>query len=638
MEGESSPTQASKQAGAVFLSYASQDAEAAQRICTALRSAGVEVWFDQSELRGGDAWDRQIRKQIHDCALFVPVISAHSDARHEGYFRREWRLAVERSGDMAEDVAFVLPVVVDDTPDATARVPDRFREVQWSRLPGGQTSSAFVERVRRLLAPAPMRSSSSLASAAYAAPKRAAPDQPSGPAARKAIAVLPLANMSADPENEYFSDGITEDIINALAKVPGIQVASRTSSFAFKGKEVDLRHIGDKLGVASVLSGSVRKIGNRIRIVAQFVSVESGYHIWSETYNRQLEDVFAIQDEISRAIVDALKLQLVDQRAEPVVPTTNIEAYNLYLKGRFFFNKYTESGLRRGLDFFQQALTRDPGFARAFAGIADCWADLGDDWVAPDDAYPRAKAAATRALEYDSELADAMTSLGKVLCWYEWDFAAAARQLERAVRVNPSHAEAHYVLGSTLPAIGRLDAAIEEMRKAITLDPLSAMFSRWLGRFLLYSCDYAGAIAQNLKTLELDAGYFQAYLDIGAAHLALGDPEQAVTWWRKGQVLDSSVRSYDAFIVRALAPLGRHEEAAEILARLEEESRHQYVRAEAVAMGYAAIGDADRAFLSLERAFQARSAGLIYLQIEPGYMPLRSDPRFGELVHRIGLK
>ena len=635
---EDSPEKASAPTGAVFLSYASQDAEAAQRICAALRSAGIEVWFDQSELRGGDAWDRRIRKQIHDCALFVCVISAHSDARQEGYFRREWRLAVERSGDMAEDVAFLLPVVVDSTPDATARVPDRFREVQWSRLLDGQTSPAFVARVQRLLSPASTLTSPSPASGTPAAAKRAPPDQPRETAELKAIAVLPLANMSADPENEYFSDGITEDIINALAKVPGIQVASRTSSFAFKGKDVDLRHIGDKLGVSSVLSGSVRKVGNRIRIVAQFVSVERGYHIWSETYDRQLEDVFAIQDEISRAIVDALKLRLADSRTDLVVPTTNMEAYNLYLKGRFFFNKYTESGLRRGLDFFQQALMRDPGFARAFAGIADCWADLGDDWVSPNDAYPRAKEAATRALDYDPNLADAMTSLGKVLCWYEWDFAGAARCLERAVRVNPSHAEAHYVLGSTLPAIGRLHEAIDEMRKAITLDPLSAQFSRWLGRFLLYSNDYAGAIAQSLKTLELDAGYFQAYLDIGSAHLALGEAEQALTWWRKGQVLDSSVRSYDAFIVRALAPLSRHEEAAEILARLEEESRHRYVRAEAVAMGYAAMGDADRAFLSLERAFQARSAGLIYLQVEPGYLPLRKDPRFGELVRRVGLE
>ena len=623
---------------AVSLSYASQDAEAARCICDALRAGGIEVWFDQSELRGGDAWDRQIRKQIHDCALFIPIISATTQGRTEGYFRREWKLAVDRTHDMADDTPYLLPVIIDDTPDDTARVPDKFREVQWTRLRGGERPQTFVERVSRLLSPASMITSSSPAIAGPAVVKRAPTDQPRGTSARKAIAVLPLANMSADPENEYFSDGITEDIINALAKVPGIQVASRTSSFAFKGRDVDLRQIGDKLGVTSVLSGSVRKVGNRIRIVVQFVPVESGYHIWSETYDRQLEDVFAIQDEISRAIVDALKLQLVDDRVNLVVPTTDIEAYNLYLKGRFFFNKYTESGLRRGLDFFQQALMRDPGFAQAFAGIADCWADLGDDWVAPDDAYPRAKAAATRALEYDPNLADAMTSLGKVLCWHEWDFTSAARQLERAVIVNPSHAEAHYVLGSTLPAIGRLDEAIEEMRKAITLDPLCAQFSRWLGRFLLYSCDYAGAIAQNLKTLELDAGYFQAHLDIGAAHLALGDPEQALTWWRKGQVLDSSVRSYDAFIVRALAPLRRHEEAAEILARLEEESRHQYVRAEALAMGYAAIGDPDRAFLSLERAFQARSAGLIYLLIEPGYLPLRTDPRFGELVQRIGLR
>jgi len=612
---------------AIFLSYASQDAEMARRVADALREAELAVWFDQNELRGGDAWDATIRTRIKECVLFVPFISKNTESRSEGYFRLEWKLAVDRSHLMADDQAFLMPVVIDDISEAKARVPDRFRERQWSRLPDAAAFAAFAERVVQAIS---RQSNSDVI--------RAPPDQPRGTSARKAIAVLPLANMSADPENEYFSDGITEDIINALAKVPGIQVASRTSSFAFKDKNVDLRQIGEKLGVTSVLSGSVRKVGNRIRIVVQFVNVESGYHIWSETYDRQLEDVFAIQDEISRAIVDALKLQLVDTRADLVVPTTDIEAYNLYLKGRFFFNKYTESGLRRGLDFFQQALMRDTGFARAFAGIADCWADLGDDWVAPDDAYPRAKAAAARALEYDPNLADAMTSLGKVLCWYEWDFAAAARQLERAVSVNPSYAEAHYVLGTTLPAIGRLDEAIEEMRKAITLDPLSAQFSRWLGRFLLYSRDYAGAIAQNLKTLELDAGYFQAYLDIGAAHLALGDPEQALTWWHKGQMLDSSVRSYDAFIVRALAPLSRHEEAAEILARLEEESQHKYLRAESLAMGYAAIGDADRAFLSLERAFQARSAGLIYLQIDPGYQSLRKDPRFGELAQRIGLK
>ena len=456
--------------------------------------------------------------------------------------------------------------------------------------------------------------------------------------APKAIAVLPLANMSADPENEYFSDGMTEEIINALAKVPGMQVASRTSSFAFKGKEVDVRQIGEKLGVASVLEGSVRKVGNRIRITAQLVNVENGYHLWSEAYDRQLEDVFAIQDEISRAIVDALKLRLGSDTGHLVAPTKNLEAYTLYLKGRFFANRVTEPGLRKALDFFQHALLQDPGYAQAYAGIADCWCNLADDWVAPDDAYPRAKAAASRALQRDPALAEAIASLGKVLCWHEWDFAGAEGQLERAVELSPNYAEAHYVLGTALPTVGRLGDAIEEMRKALALDPLSPDNSGWLARLLLYARDYAGAIAQGEKTLEVDDEFVRAYLFIGSAHLAQDDAESALQWYRRGQALEKAVRSYDALIVRALAALGRRDEAEAILARLDEESRHQYVRAEILAMGYAAVGDLDRAFESLERAFQARSAGLIYLHLDPGYEPLSNDSRFGELVRRIGLK
>ena len=455
---------------------------------------------------------------------------------------------------------------------------------------------------------------------------------------QKAIAVLPLANMSADPENEYFSDGMTEEIINALAKVPGMQVASRTSSFAFKGKEVDIRQVGEKLGVSSVLEGSVRKVGNRIRITAQLVNVENGYHLWSETYDRQLEDVFAIQDEISRAIVEALKLRLGGAAEHLVAPTKNIEAYNLYLKGRFFFNKFTEPGLRKALELFQLALLQDPGFARAYAGIADVWCNLADDWVAPDDAYPRAKAAAERALQRDAELAEAITSIGKVLCWHEWNFADAEQRLQRAVALSPNYAEAHYVLGTALPLVGRLDEAIEAIRKALALDPLSASYSEWLARFLLYRKDYQGAIAEAQKTFELDEGSLRAPLYIGSAQLALGHAETALEWYRRAQGLEKAVRSYDAMIVRALAALGRRDEAEAILSRLDEESRQQYLRGEILAMGYAAIGDLDRAFASLERAFQARSAGLIYLHLDPSYEPLRGDVRYTELVRRIGLK
>ena len=468
---------------------------------------------------------------------------------------------------------------------------------------------------------------------------RTPPDAPKGPAAPKAIAVLPFANMSADPENEYFSDGMTEEIINALAKVPGVQVASRTSSFSFKGrKDVKIRDIGDALGVTTVLEGSVRKVGNRIRLTTQLVNVENGYQLWSETYDRQLEDVFAVQDEISRAIVDALKLRLVDDGTHLVAPTKNLEAYTLYLKGRYNYNKFSETGLRKGLDFFQQALLQDPGFARAYAGIADVWCDLADDWMAPDEAYPRAKAAAERALQRDPNLAEAMISIGKVLCWHEWKFTDAERQMRRAVELGPNNATAHYILGTTLPLVGRLDEAIEEIRRSLVIDPLYAHLSSWLARFFLYAKDYPSAIAQGKKTLEIEDNDVRAYIFIGSAHLAQGDAELALEWYQRGQSLENSVRSYDAMIVCALARLGRREEAEAILARLDEGSRQAYVRAEYLAMGYAAMGDLDRAFESLERAFQARSAGLIYLHLDPGYAPLRGDPRFADLVKRIGLK
>jgi serine/threonine-protein kinase len=455
--------------------------------------------------------------------------------------------------------------------------------------------------------------------------------------AQKSIAVLPLANMSADPENEYFSDGMSEEIINALAKLPNLQVASRTSCFALKGKGLDIRQVGEKLGVASVLEGSVRKVGNKIRITAQLINVENGYHLWSETYDRQLEDVFAIQDEISRAIVEALKLRL---SGEPpaTAPTQNLEAYSLYLKARFFYNKFTESGLRKALDFYQQALLQDPGYARAHAGIADTWCALADDWVAPGVAYPQAKAAATLALKLDPTLAEALTSLGKVVGWHEWHFAEGAELLRRAVASSPSYAEAYWTLGSVLPAVGQLPDAIEAMRKSVTLDPLVHRSARWLGRLLLYAGDLKGCIEQSHKTIELKEDSFLSYLDIGSAYLAVGDAEKALDWFRRGQALPTSVRSYDALLVRALAALGRREEGEAILTRLEEESRQHYVRAELMAMGFGALGDFDKAFAYLDRAFQDRSGGLIYLHVDPGYAPLRQDSRFAELVERIGVK
>ena len=454
----------------------------------------------------------------------------------------------------------------------------------------------------------------------------------------KAIAVLPLKNMSADPENEYFADGMTEEIINALGKLPGIHVASRTSSFAFKGKEVDVREIGEKLGVTSVLEGSVRKVGNKIRITAQLINVENGYHLWNETYDRQLEDVFAVQDEISKAIVDALKLRLTAEQAPVAAPTKNLEAYTLYLKGRFFFAKLSEPALRRSLDLFQQALLLDPALARAYAGIADAWCNLADDWVAPDDAYPRAKGAAERALQRDPDLAEAITSIGKVLGWHEWKFAEAEEKLARAVQLAPNYAEAHYVHATLLPSVGRLQDGIEGMRKALLLDPLSVHYSEWLTRFIMYDRDWDSAIEQGVRTMEMDEICHRAQHYIGAAYIAKGNPKLALDWFRRAQAMERAPRSWDAQIVRALAVLGEKEESEDILNRLEEESKKQYMRGEILAMGYAAIGDLDKAFALLERVYQDRSAGLLYLHLDPAYEALRKDARYAELVRRIGLK
>ncbi len=355
-------TEQPRLSGAVFLSYASEDADAATRICEALRAAGVEVWFDRSELRGGDAWDLQIKKQIHDCALFLPVISAHTTARTEGYFRREWNLAKRRLLDMAEDKAFLVPVVVDETRETDARVPEEFLHLQWTRLPGGETPPAFAKRVRQLLgldpAPAPAakaaatgaiepntQSAGSVRPRSTALVRRiglpliagllvlgggaywyfkdtsdvpAAKPQPATtpPAAaavpnEKSIAVLPFVDMSAEKNQEYMSDGIAEELLNLLAQVPDLKVIARTSSFAFKGQNIDIAEIAKKLNVTHVLEGSVRTSGKQMRITAQLVRAADRTHLWSDRYDRPMDDIFAVQDHIANAVVSELRIELL---------------------------------------------------------------------------------------------------------------------------------------------------------------------------------------------------------------------------------------------------------------------------------------------------------------------------------------
>jgi TolB-like protein len=384
-------------AGAVFLSYASEDAPSASRIADALKAAGVEVWFDQSELRGGDAWDRHIREQIRDCRLFIALVSAHTEARDEGYFRREWKLAVDRTHDMAEKKAFLVPVVIDGTSERSTSVPEKFHELQWTRLPDGETSSAFVERIRRLLAPEGS-SATAKPDAMSSGSGAQTTDMASGPPRRgtpalwligglvavalaffagrelwvsshagtahpgaasaatepeKSVAVLPFTDLSEKHDQEYFSDGLAEELIDRLTKIPNLHVPARTSSFSFKGRAATVGEIGRALGVSHILEGSVRKSGERLRITAQLVRADNGFHLWSETYDRDARDIFAVQDDIARAVSEQLQATLLGNRAPAPEQATSPEAYTLYLQARHLAGNDTRRDLDQAVVLFR---------------------------------------------------------------------------------------------------------------------------------------------------------------------------------------------------------------------------------------------------------------------------------------------
>jgi adenylate cyclase len=469
----------------------------------------------------------------------------------------------------------------------------------------------------------------------HASPAAAPPAAPTD----RSIAVLPFLNMSSDPENEYFSDGITEEILNALVKVSDLKVASRTSSFAFKGHQGDVQEVAEKLKVATVLEGSVRKAGNRVRITGQLIGAADGYHLWSETYDRQLEDIFAIQDDIAQSIVAALKATLAVDEGEKLVTasTDNLEAYTLYLKGRFHYNKDTEAGLRASLDFYQQALQHSPEFARAWAGIADSWMHLADDYVPPEQGYTAAREAAEKALDLEPELAEAHTARGKVLGWYEWKFSEGELALRRAVAANPNYAEAHWALGSILPTTGHMKEALQEVRTAQLLDPLSPVTAYWHARYLLYARRPEEAIEESRRALNLDPDFAYGLSILGRAELLQGRSDEALNALRRSNEVGGS-NSFRAYLAYGLAVAGYDEEARETLNRIAPGEEDDYVRSELLAAVHGALGDLDQAFRQLERAYADRSAGLIYLHLDPLYDSLRDDPRMDAMVRQIGLQ
>jgi TolB-like protein/tetratricopeptide (TPR) repeat protein len=667
----------------VFLSYASQDAAAAQRICAALRAAGIEVWLDQSELRGGDAWDRQIRERIHDCRLFMALISANTEARDEGYFRREWKLAADRTHDMAETRAFLLPVAIDATPERGASVPDKFHEVQWTRLAGGETPPEFVARVRRLVSPeAPLTPTASTftASAAptplppmrepipasrqskWALPAIAAAvvagalvyfaidrfwiskhptPQPTAPAPQASaaptafsppphsIAVLPFVNMSGDKEQEYFSDGLSEELLNDLARINELQVAARTSAFSFKGKDTDIGTIARKLNVGTVLEGSVRRSVHRVRVTAQLINAVTGYHLWSETYDRDLGDVLNLQTEIAGAVASALKVRLLGDVATEmkVGGTRNPAAYDAYLRAASAYwqvrSGSDNESVRAG---YQEAVRLDPNFALAYAewSIAlNAYAAFFAHGPAAGDFLGQARATALKAVALAPELGEGHLALALVR-QESLDFAGASDEFQRALTLAPGNARVLRDYGDFAVKMGRTDAGIAAARRAVALDPLNENSHSYLSGALLFARRYDEALAayQDARSLRPKD---PTWLAGGGEwiYYALGDFEKmrAVC-----EGVGEAVKDFQDCLALAYHKLGRQADAETALARFKksEGDAGAYVYASI----YAQWGDMPKALEWLETALRLRRSELLSLKTDPFLDPLRQEPRF----------
>ena len=540
---------------AVFLSYAREDAAAAGRIAEALRSNGVEVWFDQSELRGGDAWDQKIRRQIDACTLFVPVVSRSTEERGKGYFRLEWKLAVEQTHLLMEGVPFLVPVVVDDTPDSTPAVPPEFRRVQWTRMPGALPSPQFVEHVKALLDGRAPPAAAGRADGAK--PASAAPPAKSGPAAwapwligalilslaaagwfvrrpalsstaaqagpapanaeearpapvdDKSIAVLPFENMSEEKDSLFFTDGIHEDILTNLALIRDLHVVSRTSVMQYRGTTKTIRQIGTELRVAYVLEGSVRRAGSKVRVTGQLINARNDEHVWAKAYDRDITDIFAIQAELSQEIAGALATALspqvktlIDRR-----PTENLAAYDLYLKGRDVLNR-SPSGqparLKEAEGFLQQAVDADPKFAAAWCSLSEVHS-LFYFWEMDHTAARLAKADAAigNAVRLAPDAPDVIRALGTYAYYAYRDYARATEQYLKIAQLQPNDPTAISSLGLIMRRQGQFAQSLGYLHKALELDPGNVSYVRNLLQSLRYARRWDEAIETQRKLIAM---------------------------------------------------------------------------------------------------------------------------------------
>jgi TolB-like protein/Tfp pilus assembly protein PilF len=452
------------------------------------------------------------------------------------------------------------------------------------------------------------------------------------------IAVLPFDNISNDPDNEYFCDGLAEELLNALSKIEALRVAARTSAFSFKGKETDIREIGHKLNVSTVLEGSVRKAGNRLRITAQLVNIADGYHLWSERYDREMKDIFDVQDEITLTVVDALKMKLLGEQKAAVLKhyTDNTEAYQLYLKGRYHANRFTREGFNRAIEYLNEAIEKDPHYALAYAGIADAYYHAATIHMPPGQAFLEVKAASTKALELDDGLAEAHTLFAMFVAHYDRKPLEAESGFRRGIELAPNNVLTHQQYGLYLAMMGRFEEAIAELKRAQELDPLSLIISFLLGWTYYFARQPERAKEEARKALEIDESFWMAHWTMALGYEQTGQYDEALTALEKAKALDDS-SWIPAVFARVYAGLGRKDEAQKILDELTERSKQRWVAPYLVATAYVSLDRRNEALEWLQKALEDYDEWMDCINVDPALDPLRSDRRFQDLVGHVGL-
>ena len=456
----------------------------------------------------------------------------------------------------------------------------------------------------------------------------------------KSIAVLPFENLSEEKGNAYFADGIQEEILTRLAKIADLKVIARTSTQQFQSKPANLSEIAKQLGVANILEGSVQRSADQVRVNVQLIKAATDAHLWAETFDRKLTDIFAVETDIAKTVADTLQAKLTGSERAAIAkrPTANAEAYELYLKGLFFWNKRTGADLRTAIEYFNQALGKDPGYALAYVGLADSYSLLYfyGGTASPADSFPQAKAAAKKALALDDTSAEAHTSLAYVLESYDFDLEQSLKEFERAIQLNPNYATAHHwVSNGVLSGLGQFDRAIAEGKRAVELDPLSLIINANLGEDYFVARRYDESIAQLRKTIEMEPRFYYAYWNLGEALQLKGQLSEAIAEYRKALELNN-----DPYVLgllgQAYARARQREEAQKILGRLSEEAKSRYVHAYSFALMYLALGDKERAIDQMELAYRERAGqDVFWVKVDPMLDDLRGHPRFEALVQKV---